>query len=93
MNVFFRLGEWCENRRTVKKSELEVYRLTHQAQMSVVESNLSALDLAIKESAKVPTGTANELKAIRIRLDQLELYVGLKREKKAQQVDGAARIS
>lgn len=93
MNVFYRLGAWWESRRKVLWDE-------HIEDIDKIESlikkqdtKIKALELGIKESQTIPASIGNEIKALRARVDQMELYVGLRREKKPETVPGAARIS
>jgi len=93
MNVFYRLGEWWESRRKVLWDEHidDIEKL--EAIIKKQNDKIKGLELGIKESQTIPTSIGNEIKALRIRVDQMELYVGLKREKKPETVPGAARIS
>jgi len=92
MNIFFRLGEWWESRRKIRTDEFHEFEDRNDARIDALSKNLKALDLSIRESQTIPASIANELKAMRIRIDQRELFVGLKREKKPEAVPGMARI-
>lgn len=70
MNWMIRLGQWMENRRCARQTDM----------------------VKLQEQLKAPPSLI-ELNRIKIRLDQLELYVGLKREPVATVVPGAPRIS
>ncbi len=61
-----RIGKWIDNKWATKatEAELEVFRLTVNAQMAVIESVLKSMDTA-------------ELKT---RLERLELYSGMTRK-------------
>lgn len=89
MNWLIRLGQWWEGRRIVRKPDLEaakdeLRKIFHawQAEWPKLEQRIALSPTAIKELA-----------LINARINQLELYVGLKREPKPEHVPGAAKIS
>ena len=76
MNWMIRLGEWWEKRRVVRKPEFDLFR--HN------------LDQILKDINK--TTTAVELARLKLQVDRIELYIGLKREPVAVTLPGEARI-
>lgn len=99
MNWLIRFGQWCENRRVVRKPELRTLEIANQGirermatQAKRIQEIYDLLDPLTKSLAISPT-TLKELALINARLNQLELYVGLKREPKPEHVPGAAKIS
>lgn len=105
MNWVIRLGHWWENRRVLRKPDLNLlkelidYTEVHRAQdydklqkeWAVVIGEYSRRIDDLEKEKTLPTSTANQLKMISHRLDQLELYVGLKREPVAVKI--GAKIS
>ena len=77
MNWMIRLGQWWEKRAVVRRPEFDLFK--HN------------LDEALKMVNK--TSTAVELAKLKLQIDRIELYVGLKREPIAVTLPGEARIS
>lgn len=93
MNWILRLGQWIEYRKVMRKPEIEKF-------FSEIRSEIESMDAMIKvelnnmrSDQKVPAGVARELALLNARLNQLELFVGLKRDPKPSHVPGAAKIS
>ncbi len=96
MNWLIRLGEWWESRRVLRKPDMEIILNLSRAYADVVKISLDALEskiLLVKDSQQIPTELIKEIKLINLRLNQMELFVGLKREPKPEHVPGAAKIS
>lgn len=47
----------------------------------------------LENSMQIPQTIAKEIALLKIRLDQMELYVGLKREPRPEHIPGIAKIS
>lgn len=56
-------------------------------------SSLSGRIAKLEEERQIPAPILKEIALLKMRLDQMELYVGLKREAKPEHVPGAAKIS
>lgn len=78
MNWAIKLGMWLESRRKVSHVDFK--------------NEVKKLEEKISNSQKIPQNMAKELDMLKIRFDQLELFVGLKREPKPQHVRGMAKI-
>lgn len=77
LNIFDKLSRWWEGRKVVRHSEFV--------------GSLAKINQIIETDRK--TAAAAKIAEILVRLDRLELYVGLKREPKPVEVPGTARIS
>lgn len=77
MNWAYRLGAWIESKRVIRRAEFDLFK------HNVHET--------LKEDRK--TSVAKDVADLKVRMDRLELYVGLKREPKPQVVPGEARIA
>jgi hypothetical protein len=77
MNIFIRFGQWLEKRRVVRKPEFDLFK--HNLEKVLVDIN--------------KTSTAVEVAKLKLQIDRIELYVGLKREPIAVTLPGEARIS
>lgn len=107
MNWLMRLGQWLENRRVLRKPDYDrLSQICHQAfkdqfldvanEFLRIDKNQKELEertVQLKDSNQIPSTIAKELALLKVRLDQTELYVGLKREPKPEHVPGAAKIS
>jgi hypothetical protein len=79
MNWMIRLGTWWQDR--AKRTE-KALRCDVNARFDLIEQKLSK-----------PSGIEKEVALLKIRMDRLELYTGLKREPVAVTLPGEARIS
>lgn len=77
MNIFDRLSAWWEGRKVVRHQEF-------------VQS-LAKVNQVIEADRK--TAAAVKIAELLVRMDRLELFVGMKREQQPVAVPGAARIS
>jgi hypothetical protein len=99
MNWMIRLGQWWENRRKAYQHDFDIVAKVvgdHSDQILWSSAKIGELEKAVmklQDEMKLPSSTAKELSLIKIRLDKMELYVGLKREPTAVTLPGEARIS
>lgn len=77
MNIFDRLSRWWEGRKVVRHSEFV--------------GSLAKINQIIEMDRK--TAAAAKIAELLVRMDRLELFVGMKREQQPVAVPGAARIS
>jgi hypothetical protein len=104
VNLFVRFGNWLEARRVVRWPDLEAQykalRLHDTNEMKTLEDLIIAsnegLNKRITElqasAPVIPQQVAKEMALLKVRLERLELYVGLKRDPKPEPVPGAAKI-
>lgn len=76
MNIFDKMSLWWEARKTVKRAEFDLFK--HNLIKTLEEERKSNVAAKIAE--------------LLVRMDRLELYVGLKRDQKLVEVPGSARI-
>ena len=77
MNVFTRLGLWWDD-KNVKESHFEQWC----RRLEVLE-----------KSSQVPPQIAKDIAILKQQMDQIQLYIGLKREPQATHVQGGPKIS
>lgn len=82
MNWIIRLGQWWERRRTVQWVEL-----------SSVLSDLSMRIDVVEAEKQIPPAIAKDMAILKQQMDQIQLFIGLKREPQPTHVAGAPKIS
>ena len=83
MNVFTRLGVWWDQPSTARKIELLDCQLAQ-----------TIMRIAVMEAEKqLPSTASKEINMLKVRLDRIELLVGLKREPVITNLPDAPRIS
>lgn len=87
MNIFTRFGRWLE--RPSVRQELETLRIHDAALFVQILKTIEQL----QADKQVPSSTAKELKIMSVRLDRIELLVGLKRDPVLHVLPDAPRIS
>lgn len=95
MNWFIRIGLWWDRRRVLRAPDLDAIQENYTKQAAATVELFKRLKKEIddlKTAQQIPQAIAKEFTAIKIRLDRLELTVGLKREPTPLEVPGAARI-
>ena len=99
MNIFTRFGNWMDERRVLRKPDLETIRdnVLRQAAISVelIKRANERIDILKKdiESQNLSALAQKEFALINARLNRIELLTGLKREPQSEKVPGATRIS
>lgn len=93
MNWLIKLGQWWENRRAIRKPDLEEFKIMLLSMHKGFKERIEEKVDSIKESNQIPQTIVKELALLKIRLDQMELYTGLKRDPKPEHVKGMAKIS
>ena len=89
MNWIIRLGQWFGARKSAKVTDLAILFETMLAQEKRIDAQIAEL----KNSQTLPQQVAKEFALLNVRLNLIELYIGLKREPKAEHVAGAPKIS
>lgn len=93
MNWLIRLGQWWENRKYAKKSEVIVELDSIKIELAVLIRKAHERMDVLEAESQVPSSAVKDLAIAKVRLDQLELYVGLKRDPKPEHIPGAPKIS
>lgn len=75
----------------IKKWMEDIEELSRHSTLEVDELKKGIEEM--KKTSEIPSGITKEIVIQKVRLDRLELYVGLKRDPKPTEVPGAARIS
>lgn len=87
MNWLIKLGQWIESRRIIRTPEFD-------AKLKFVMGEiLNEVDKKILASTpKTPPTIVKDMTLLEVRLNRIELLVGLKRDPAPQEVPGSARI-
>lgn len=99
MNWIMRLGQWWEERRIVRKPELDILEGCIKLQGDWIKTAQENFTLIVEKLRflethnKLPENIAKDLALLNVRLNRLELYVGLKRDAAPIEVPGSAKIS
>lgn len=97
MNVFIRIGNWWESRRVLRKPDLEWIGLSMKAQTETVAGIIKGLENkieVIEAEKQIPSTTLKEFNMLKVRLERIELLVGLRREQSQPTVtNGMPKIS
>lgn len=83
MNIFTRLGLWWDKPNVHQRLD------THLKTLEAIIMRIEYLEA----EKQVPSTTSKEMNMLKIRLDRIELLVGLKREPVITNLPDAARIS
>lgn len=89
MNMFSKFGFWLECRRVLRQPDLDHIALEFTSLKNEVENKINLLP----KNEDMTQKTLKEFALINVRLNRLELLVGLKREPEALKVPDTARIS
>ena len=88
MNLFIRFGEWLEGRKKIsRRAVIEIYENLSKRD-DEIEKRISMLPKQEDLNQK----TLKEFALINVRLNRIELLVGLKREPEAVKVPHTPRI-
>ena len=96
MHWLIRFGMWLDRRRVLRATDLDTINENHARLSSNTLTLIKSLEKKIEDAQaaqQVPQAIAKEFALLKVRLDRLELLVGLKREPAAAEVPGAARIA
>ena len=102
MNIFTRFGNWLESKRALRKHDLDDIALEFTSLRESVKENYerqgaASLELIRRlredmEKIAVPQTVTKEMALTNIRLNRIELLVGLKRDPEAIKVPDTPRI-
>lgn len=104
MNWIIRFGQWWEKRRALRRKDFEILNSTIVTMTQLLERNITSANaqvfknvldrLEVLEAEKqVPSTTLKEFNMLKVRLERIELLVGLKREPVITNLPDAPRIS
>lgn len=90
------LDRWFEQRRVMRRPDMDLFYAIEQKKTEAIAIIIKGLENKIEVlevEKQVPSTTLKEFNMLKVRLERIELLVGLKREPVVSNLPDAPRIS